>query len=379
LETEAAGGIALLAATVVALAWANSPLEGSYDSLWGTEVGFSLGSLDVSDDFRHWINDALMALFFFVVGLEIKRELVMGELSDRKKAVLPALAALGGMVVPALFYLALNGSGPGARGWGIPMATDIAFAVGVLTLLRNRVPTGLKIFVLTLAVVDDIGAILMIALFYSSGIHMGWLGAAACFMVAIVATRGLRFSWLPVYITLGILVWFATWKSGVHATIAGAGLGLMTPARMSERFEQMLHPYVSYLIVPLFALANAGVVLSATAIREAMSSRVTLGIVLGLVVGKIVGISAMSWVAVRLGIGRFPAGVGAGYVIGASAVAGIGFTVSLFITGLAFDQPSLVDAAKIGVFAASLIAGVLGAVILLAMPSTARTEWDEDR
>ncbi len=403
LDTEAAGGIVLLAATVVALLWANSPFAAGYEDLWTTELEITLGGLTITEDLRHWVNDALMTIFFFVVGLEIKRELVVGELNDVRKAALPALAALGGMVVPAALYLALNLGGLGSRGWGIPMATDIAFAVGVLALLSDRVPSGLKIFLLSLAIVDDIGAIAVIALFYSGGIEFAWLSVAGLLLIGIVVLRRLRVFWVPAYVAVGTLVWFAMFESGVHATIAGVALGLLTPARptdprgfqdvferasalsqipdaeslreatlqarevvsVAERLEHLLHPWTSYLIIPLFALANAGVVLSLDSLRDASTSRVTLGIVAGLVAGKMIGISGMSWIAIKFNIGHPPAGVGWRHLIGAAAVAGIGFTVSLFITALAFQDAAIVAAAKIGVLFASIVAGALGTVILL--------------
>lgn len=403
LNTEAAGGVVLLAATAVALLWVNSPFGESYDSFWGTKISLSVGGASLVLDLRHLVNDGLMALFFFVVGLEIKRELVVGELSDRRKAALPALAAVGGMVVPALIYLALNLGEPSARGWGIPMATDIAFAVGVLALLGDRVAPGLKVFVLSLAIVDDIGAIVVIALFYSGGLELAWLALAGALVVVIVVIRHARVMWVPVYALLGIVIWFATFQSGIHATIAGVMLGLLAPARptdpggfgdvvdrasslpdepdaesvravslqaqevvsVTERLEHLLHPWTSYVIIPVFALANAGLVLSASSLREALTSRVTPGIVAGLVVGKIVGISGMSILAIRSGAGALPDGVSLRSLVGASAVAGIGFTVSLFITDLAFSEAALIEDAKLGVLVASVLAGVIGVLTLL--------------
>jgi NhaA family Na+:H+ antiporter len=402
LSTEAAGGIVLLVAAIAALVWANSPFSDSYEAFWQTEVRLSIGGFEIAEDLRHWVNDALMALFFFVVGLEIKRELVTGELNDARKASLPAIAALGGMVGPALLYAAFNAGGPGADGWGIPMATDIAFAVGVLALLSHRVPSGLKVFLLSLAIVDDIGAILVIAIFYSSGLQMAWLVAAAVLLAVIVFLRRVRVFWVPVYVVLGTGVWLAMFESGVHATIAGVVLGLLTPARstdpggftdvldragrlssepdaqslrditiqgnevvsVAERLGHLLHPWTSYVVVPVFALANAGVAVGGGILRDAFSSRVALGIVAGLVFGKIVGISAASWLAVRLRLGSLPDGVAWSHLVGASAVAGIGFTVSLFITALAFDDPALVAPAKLAILVASVIAGTVGAVIL---------------
>jgi NhaA family Na+:H+ antiporter len=404
LHTEAAGGIVLLVATVAALGLANSPLAEGFEKIWQTELRLSVGAFELSEDLRHFVNDALMAVFFFVVGLEIKREIVLGELSDRRKAALPAIAALGGMVVPAAVYLLFNAGGPGSAGWGIPMATDIAFAVGVLALLGSRVPSGLKVFLLSLAIVDDIGAILVIAVFYSHGFQLGWLIGALVLLAGIVVLRRLKVTWTPLYVLVGAGVWFATFESGIHATIAGVALGLLTPARpadprgykdvyretglleeqpdaqslravslqatevvsVAERLEYLLHPWTSYAVIPLFALANAGVRLSLDTLGDAMSSPVALGIAAGLVLGKIVGISSAAWIAVKLNLGRLPAGVSWRVILGGSAVAGIGFTVSLFIAGLAFTESQLVDEAKIGVLVASVVAGTLGALLLLS-------------
>jgi Na+:H+ antiporter, NhaA family len=403
LDTEAAGGIVLLTAALAALVWVNSPVGESYESLWGIELRLSVGALVWAEDLRHVVNDGLMTLFFFVVGLEIKRELVAGELNNLRRAALPALAAVGGMVVPAGLYLAFNLDGPAASGWGIPMATDIAFAVGVLALMSDRIPPGLKVFLVSLAIVDDIGAVLVIALFYTEGIHIGWLVAGIGVLALIAVLRGMRVLWIPVYVVLGSVVWLATFESGVHATIAGVALGLLTPARptdpgglqdvvdnvwampdepdaqslrattlqarevvsIAERLEQVLHPWTSFVIVPLFALANAGLDLSVQSLRDAAASSVTVGIVVGLVVGKTVGIAAMSWFALRLGVGEAPEGVGWGHLVGGAAVAGIGFTVSLFITDLAFTDADLTAEAKMGVLSGSVVAGLTGAVILL--------------
>lgn len=405
LDTEAAGGLVLLAAAVAALLWAN--LAGdSYESFWTTEVELSIGSFDFTYDLRHVVNDGLMTLFFFVVGLEIKRELVVGELNERKKAMLPAVAALGGMVVPALLYALFNMGTKGSSGWGIPMATDIAFAVGVLALLSHRIPAGLKVFLLSLAIVDDIGAIAVIAIFYSSGFHLGSLLAAVGSLALVVFLRRANVYWVPAYVVLGTVVWAATLGSGIHATIAGVALGLLTPARpadpggfpdvrraaetlpaepdaeslralslqgkevvsVAERLGHLLHPWSSFAIIPIFALANAGVRLTGSSIAEATTSRVAVGVVVGLVVGKIVGISFASWLAVRTGIGRLPEGVTFRHVLGAAAVAGIGFTVSLFIASLAFTDVRLVTDAKLGILLGSVVAGLLGAAFLVRDP-----------
>jgi Na+:H+ antiporter, NhaA family len=411
LHTEASGAILLLAAALVALLWANI-LPGSYDLVWHTEVALELGPWTLREDLQHLINDGLMAIFFFVVGLEIKRELVTGELRQPRNAALPAFAALGGMVGPALAYLALNAGGEGSHGWGIPMATDIAFALGVLALVARGLPSTLKLFVLSLAIVDDIGAIAVIALFYSEGISSAALGVAATLLAVIVVLQRIHVRWMVVYVVLGVAVWLAVFLSGVHATIAGVALGLLTPSRPFQRpgtvsdvarrvadetaddqeqadynaaewltlarvsreaisplarLEHLLHPWTSFLIIPLFALANAGVDLGGGAIGTALASPITLGIVVGLVAGKLVGITAFSWIAVRLGAARLPTGVTWPLIVGAATLAGIGFTVSLFIAQLAFTDEELLAAAKVGILAASLVAGILGAGILRAM------------
>ncbi|MEO6121753.1 MAG: Na+/H+ antiporter NhaA, partial [Acidimicrobiales bacterium] len=388
-QTEVSGGVVLLVAAAVALVWANSPWQQSYRDLWDLELSFGFGTFLVVEDLRHWVNEALMAVFFFVVGLEIKRELVTGELRRWRTAALPAVAALGGMVVPALLYLAVNAGGTGSRGWGIPMATDIAFALGVVALMGRRVPGPLKLFLLTLAIVDDIGAIVVIAVFYSSGIEPGPLAAAAGLIGLMGALRLARVRSLAPFVIIGVGVWFAVFESGVHATLAGVVLGLLAPARpetpeglardwaadlsdeptpedlrtmttlarsstsVAERLQHGLHPWTSFLIVPLFALANAGVSVDRSALSDAGRSPVTLGIVAGLVIGKVVGISAFSWLAVRSGLGALPTGVRFAQVVAVAAVAGVGFTVSLFIADLAFVPVALQDEAKIGVLVAS--------------------------
>ncbi|MGH2699522.1 MAG: Na+/H+ antiporter NhaA [Actinomycetota bacterium] len=409
LDTEVAGGVVLLAAAVVALFWANSPFQDSYDSLLHTEISVSIGGYELAEDLQHWINDALMVLFFFVVGLEVKRELALGELSDPKKAAFPSIAALGGMVVPALIYAALNFGGEGGAGWGIPMATDIAFAVGVLALFGNRVHPSLKVFLLSLAVADDIGAIVIIALFYTSELNLVALLVAAGLLGLVALLRAVRVIWIPLYVLVGAAVWLATYESGVHATIAGVALGLMTPVRPSqdpneegndaaepdrehleggegegfsphrvrawrlraqervavgEQLEHLLHPWTSFVVIPIFALANAGVSLSGDDLSNAVSSPVTLGVLGGLVAGKLAGISLFAYAAQRIGFAEVPEGVSGAQIMGAAAIAGIGFTVSLFIAELAFDEAGIIDQAKVGILAASILAAGLGALIL---------------
>jgi NhaA family Na+:H+ antiporter len=330
LHDEAAGGIALVAATAVALVWANVD-HASYEDVWHGDL-----------DLRHWVNEGLMALFFFVVGLEVRREL-----RTIRTAVLPIAAALGGMVVPAALYLAVAGG----RGWGIPMATDIAFAVGVLALLGRRVPAGLKLFLLTLAVVDDIGAVLVIAVVYSKGVEPLPLLVAGAFLVAAAATGR---PWPSVVLAVG--VWAALLDSGVHATLAGVAAAFVVPA--GQEVEERLHPWTSFVIVPVFALANAGVELDLTA------SKVTWGVFLGLVVGKPLGIVAASWLVVRLRMADLPRGMRWPHVVGGGTLAGIGFTVSLFVAGLAFDDDASAEAAKVAILGASLAAACLGAAVL---------------
>jgi NhaA family Na+:H+ antiporter len=410
LRTETSSAVLLLGAAALALAWANSPWREGYEDLWRTVLTIRVGDWSISEDLRHWVNDGLMSLFFLVVGLEIKREFLIGELRDRRAAALPVVAALGGMVVPALIYVALNAGGEGSTGWGIPMATDIAFAVGVLTIAARSAPARVRPFLLTLAIVDDIGAIVVIAIFYSGGVSAVPLLVAAVILVAMLGLQRFDVRATAVYLVLGVALWVAFYESGIHPTIAGVILGFLTPAEpfqrpgtvseeairtaeatMDEpnppdadapqwlrlawlsreavsplsRVEAALHPWTSYVIVPLFALANAGIELSAEVVRRSATSRVTLGVILGLVVGKVVGITGASMLAVRAGLGRLP--VGSWHrMLGVAAVAGIGFTVSLFITDLAFPQERLADEAKIGILAASVLAGLLGLVLIRA-------------
>ena len=400
LAVEAGGGIMLVIATVVALVWANSPWAASYETIFHSHLVVELGSFHYDESLVHVINDGLMTLFFFVVGLEIKREWVAGELRDRSAAVLPAVAALGGMVVPAAIYAALNSGGRGSAGWGIPMATDIAFALAVVAVLGRRVPQPLKVFLLTLAIVDDIGAIVVIAVFYTNDLSWQWLVAAVGFVVLVVACRRASVRYHVVYVVLGTALWFSVLESGIHATIAGVVMGLLTPALpylsaedtqlvvdelegrddlnaadvhrvsiliseavpLTERLEHLLHPWTSYLIVPVFALANAGIQITGDSLTN--PSRITVGVILGLVVGKTVGISAFSWVAVKLRVGRLPEGVRFSQLVGIATLAGIGFTVSLFVAGLAFlGGPELRDA-KVGILIASVLAALAGSAVL---------------
>ena len=411
---ESSGGILLIAATVVALVWANSPWGEGYAALWHTKLTVGVGGFSLSKDLTHWINDGLMAVFFLVVGLEIKREVLVGELSSLRRAALPIVAAVGGAVVPALIYVAFTAGTEGAAGWGIPMATDIAFVLGVLALLGERAPVALKVFLTALAIVDDIMAVLVIALFYTSDILWGALGVGGLFLIALVAANLIGVGRTLVYALLGIGLWLAFLLSGIHATVAGVLLAFTVPASsfinpkafvergryVLDRFEQAgekgenvltnedrqaalhalnratyklepplhelehaLHPWVAFAVVPLFALANAGVPLGG-GIAGALTDPVSLGVVAGLVLGKQVGVTLFAWLAVKSGLSELPGGIGWRHVYGAGWLAGIGFTMSLFITDLAFDNDRLVDAAKLGILVASLIAGIVGWTIL---------------
>jgi NhaA family Na+:H+ antiporter len=368
-SVEALSGLALLLAAAIALIWANSAWSESYTSFWGYDITATLGPFSIADDLGHWVNDGLMAIFFFVVGLEVKRELTEGELTDRRAASLPLLAAVGGMAVPALLFFAWNPSGPGSSGWGIPMATDTAFALGVLALLGARVPSGLKLFLLTLAVVDDIGAICVIAIFYSSDVQAAWLAGAALTIVVVVAMQRLGVRYSLAYVAPALVLWVCVFQSGVHATIAGVVLGLLTPVvdsrgrRVIDTLEHRLHPWTSFVVVPVFVLANAGIALGGDALRAAASSSITWGVATGLVAGKAVGIVAASVVCVALGLSRLPDGSSFRQLAGVAAIAGIGFTVSLFIADRSFTGAAL-DEAKIGILAGSLVAGVLGSGVL---------------
>jgi len=382
-QTESSGGLVLVVAAAAALAWANSPWGDSYRDLWVRTVRLDAGVYAFDQPLSHVVSEGLMALFFFVIGLEIKREFVHGELATRERAALPVVAAIGGMVGPACVYAAFNAGGDGARGWGIPMATDIAFALGVLTLLGPRIPFALKVFLLALAVVDDLGAIAVIAVFYAEVVAFGPLLLAGGLLVAFAACVRLGVRWPGVYVALGLVCWLAVLESGVHATVAGVLLALLVPAGPRradddaaaetgpepalDRLERRLHPWVSYGVVPLFAFASAGVELSGSALGDAVRSPVAGGVAAGLVAGKPAGILLFAWLAVRARVAHLPRGVSWRQLSGAAVLAGIGFTVSLFVTGLAFGDAGLETDAKLGILAASLIAGVAGYAWLRAV------------
>jgi len=371
LNTEASSGLALLTAAVAALVWANL-FEQSYVETWETQLRLGVGGAAKTLDLRHWINDALMAVFFLVVGLEIKRELVVGELRDRRTAIVPVVAAAGGMIGPALTYLAFNPAPPTSRGWGIPMATDIAFAVGVLAALGRRAPPGMKLFLLTLAIVDDIGAIAVIALVYTEKLAVeGLLWAAGGVLMIVVLRRlGTRPAWA--YLLPGFVIWAGTAASGVHPTIAGVALGLATPARpirgraVLDDLQERLHPLSSFVVIPLFALANAGISVDAASLRNAVGSPVFAGTSVGLVAGKTLGITLATVAVLRVSRAKLPAGMRLWHVAAVGALGGIGFTVAIFIGELAFTDPSVAGAAKTGVLLGSIVSALLGAAILMA-------------
>ena len=409
-KLEAAGGILLLVSTIVALVWANSPWSQTYYELWNTQVSIGFGRFSLSETRLEWINDGLMSIFFFLVGLEIKREVLIGELSSVRQAAFPFVAALGGTIVPALIYvLVTHGNSDAQKGWGIPMATDIAFALGVLSLLGRRVPVSLKIFVTALAIVDDIIAVLVIALFYTDKIAVFSLvvalaGVALCFGANLLGVRKPMF-----YTAIGIFVWWAVLKSGVHATVAGVLLSFTIPVRTYvdrdlflergrrvldqfegaspnsaealaavrtleeqcelvqsplHRIEHNLHPWVSFLVMPLFAFANAGVGILGN-ILPALRHPASMGVALGLFIGKPLGIWMFAWLSVKTRLAKLPSELSWGNIFGAGSLCGIGFTMALFIATLAFGEGALLDMSKIGILGASLLAGICGSGLLL--------------
>ncbi|UQX88848.1 Na+/H+ antiporter NhaA [Jatrophihabitans telluris] len=405
IANEAGSAAVLLGATVIALVWANSPFSTSYFHFWNTPVRLDVGRFGLDLDLRHVVNDAAMAVFFLVLGLEISRETVAGELRNRRTLAVPACGAIGGMVVPIAIYLAINHSGPAAHGWGIVMSSDTAFVLGVLALFGPRCPDQLRLFLLALAVVDDIGAISVMAIFYTDHVHPVALAIALALFGCFVLLRWLGVWRLTPFVLLGLGFWLATYASGVHPTLAGVLTGLMVPAysaeesrrrellvfgralienpsaagarlaslaasatvSASERLQNWLHPWSAYFVIPAFGLANAGVSLSPRTLADAVHSEVAVGIAVALVVGNAVGITLFSTIALRTHIGTLPGRVRYSHLFGGAVLAGMGFTISLFITDLAFDSATLRDEAKIGILAGSLLAALLGAWILRIM------------
>jgi Na+:H+ antiporter, NhaA family len=421
MHRESTAGIVLLVSAVVAMIWANSVWSDSYHHLWEYKISIQAGEYGISKTLHEWINDGLMAMFFFVIGLELKREIIAGELSDIGKAILPLIAAFGGMLVPALIYFLFNPIGPESNGWGIPMATDIAFALGIMSLLGKRVPLSLKIFLTALAIADDIGAVLVIAFFYTSNISMISLGIGGLFLVVLLAANYIGVRSTLFYGLIGIGgVWLAFLMSGVHATIAGVLAAFAIPARTKidhekfiqvledqlrefhaippndvtllepaqykviekinrltkaagtplQKLEYQLHSWVSYLVMPLFAFSNSGITLQVGFLKDVLSNSITLGVLLGLVVGKFVGVLVFCWVAVKLKVAALPHDVNWKQIIGVALLAGIGFTMSLFITTLAFKDHQLVTDAKLGIFMASILSGAVGYFVLKKASTT---------
>lgn len=416
LHIEASSGIVLLLCSIIALVIANSSMGEEYAAFWKTKVGLTWGDFSYQHSLKHWINDGLMVIFFFVIGLEVKRELVFGELRDFRRAALPISAAIGGMAIPALAYYLLQPEPPQQSGWGIPMATDIAFVVGCIAVLGSRIPPILRVLLLSLAIVDDIGAILVIAFGYTDSIETNWLllGLVSAAFVLVLQRLGVRA--IPVYVVVGVLTWLGFHESGIHATIAGVIIGLLTPARPyleasfvgaflnqaseflhGEREEDstlpaakvrayrqttleaispleylinLLHTWVAFLIMPIFALANAGVVFQ----WNDIVSPVAVAITASLAIGKPVGVVLFSWIATRLGLAKLPEGITWRHLIGGGCLAGIGFTMALFISGLAFDDKLLLSSAKVGVLVGSLISAVVGLSVLVSIPRPVPTE-----
>lgn len=415
IHAESTAGILLLFSALAAIIWSNSPWSESYLHLWEHELSINIGGYGISNTIHHWINDGLMAMFFFVVGLELKREVIAGELSDIRKAMLPLAAAVGGMLFPALIFLVFNSQGEAANGWGIPMATDIAFALGIVSLLGKRVPFSLKIFLTALAIADDLGAVLVIAFFYTSDISVMSLVAGALFMIILIAGNYLGVRQTLFYGLIGIGgVWLAFLMSGVHATIAGVLAALAIPARTKideikfvdrlesqirefhnvepndvsllepeqymiisrisrltkaaitplQNLEHQLHPWVAYLVMPLFAFANAGIELNADMFSTNFFQGISMGVLIGLVAGKFLGVVVVCWVMVKLRIAKLPDNWRWAHLYGVALLAGIGFTMSLFITTLAFNDSGMIAEAKIGIFLASIISGTAGYLVL---------------
>ncbi|MDT2014512.1 Na+/H+ antiporter NhaA [Providencia stuartii] len=372
LRLEAAGGLLLIIAAIVALIMANSPAQGLYQQFLDIPISVKISSLELDKPLILWINDFLMAIFFLVVGLEVKRELLEGSLAGKDKAIFPAVAALGGMLAPALIYLLFNGADDITRqGWAIPAATDIAFALGVMALLGKRVPTELKVFLLALAIIDDLGVIVIIAFFYTSSLSLVALGLAALCVALLVIMNWRRVENTVAYLVIGLILWVCILKSGVHATLAGVIVGFLIPlhgtnnTKPSEELEHVLHPWVAYMILPIFAFANSGVQLNGVTFDGLMST-LPLGVAAGLLFGKPLGIFLFSWVSVKLGFAKLPESINLRQVFAVSVLCGIGFTMSIFITGLAFDglDDSYSTYSRLGILLGSTLAAFLGYFLL---------------
>lgn len=413
IHQEFTGGIVLFTSVVISIVWANSAWSDSYHHLWETDFAVSFAGKTLDYPLHIWINDGLMAVFFFVIGLELKREFMVGELSSAKKAALPMVAALGGMLVPALIYIVINWGGAGQKGWGIPMATDIAFALALLSLAGKRIPLSVKVFLSALAVADDLGAVLVIAFFYTANISFLPLLIAGGFLLLLALGNYLGVRSIAFYLVLGIVVWIGFLFSGVHATIAGVLVAFMIPARTKidekefvrksrshitdfeqaiplkgdltteeqheiiqdikslckdaetplQKLENNLHPWVSFVIMPLFALANAGMVINGN-FFSSLINPVSLGVVFGLILGKFIGVFSFTWLMIRLKVAELPEKANWGHILGVAILAGVGFTMSLFVTGLAFSKEEMIDQSKYGILIASVFSGVAGILVL---------------
>ncbi|MGB3016237.1 MAG: Na+/H+ antiporter NhaA [Ignavibacteria bacterium] len=368
-ESERTGGYLLIICTVVSLVIANSFLAESYLALFKTKIGFSLGSVSMNYPVYHWINDLLMAVFFLMVGLEIERELYIGELADFRNALLPILAALGGMFVPALIHFSFNSGTETQSGFAIPMATDIAFALGMLSLLGNRVPVAIKVFLTALAIIDDLGAIIIIAIFYAKGFSLMFFSLAIGIFILLIIFNRIGINNLLLYLIPGVFMWYFMHESGVHATITGVLLAFAIPFRdgskrsVSYKLQHFLHKPVALLIIPLFALANTGIKISPE-LLSGLSSNNAVGIIMGLFIGKPVGIFLFTLLAVKLGWSSLPDEVGWKHVLGAGMIAGIGFTMSIFIALLAFNEPLIIDTSKVAILCGSILSCIAGLVML---------------
>lgn len=371
-KNESASGLILLTCAIIAIIIANSRFAEAYEHILHTYITIGYKEFSLSMSLLHWINDGLMAIFFFVVGMEIKRELVIGELKSIKRTILPISAAIGGMIVPAIIYAAFNFNNPTITGWGIPMATDIAFALGILSLVGKKAPKGIVVFLTALAIVDDLGAIIVIAIFYTNQISWTALAIGLIIFSALILANKLKVKYVSVFAIGGILLWICFYKSGIHATVAGVLLGMTLPlgknvsqskTSMLSRFEHALTPWSSFVVMPIFAFANSGVTLDIKSASTLISTPVSLGIILGLFIGKQIGVFGISYVLVKLKIAKLPSQVTKRHLYGASVLAGVGFTMSLFVSSLSFTDEAVLSTAKMSIMIASVLAAAFGTII----------------
>lgn len=379
IKNESAGGILLLFCTIAALIIANSNLAQSYNDILHSYITIGYKDISISMSLLHWINDGLMTIFFLVVGMEIKRELVIGELQSLKATILPISAAIGGMIVPAIIFVLFNFNEPTIKGWGIPMATDIAFALGILSLVSKKAPKGIVVFLTALAIVDDLGAIIVIAIFYTSKLSLIALLIGLIVLLALILANKFKFHSTPLFIILGLMLWICVLKSGIHATIAGVLLGLTLPAGKSEsefensmlnKIEHALVPWSTFLVMPIFALANSGITIDTSSISTSLFSPVSIGVILGLFIGKQLGIFGTSYILLKLNLATLPSKVTKRHIYGASILGGIGFTMSLFVSSLSFSNNSILSTAKMSIIIASILSSILGAAIFKIIDRT---------